>query len=128
MSFTELKRSEIKRYLLEKIDSDDPEFIAKTADSFGISVTSVKRYIQTECDLGNIMPSKSAECGYKLKFSKHTFRYSISDLSEYDDLIFYDDVFLSVQQLVDGCLVLCVRIVNHHDPLDILKAQGLFLQ
>lgn len=29
MSFTELKRSEIKRYLLEKIDSEDPEFIAK---------------------------------------------------------------------------------------------------
>ena len=93
MSFTELKRSEIKRYLLEKIDSDDPAFIAKTADSFGISVTSVKRYIQTECDLGNIMPSKSAECGYKLKFSRHTFRYSIADLCEYDDLIFYDDVF-----------------------------------
>ena len=93
MSFTELKRSEIKRYLLEKIDSDDPAFIAKTADSFGISVTSVKRYIQTECDLGNIMPSESAKSGYKLKFSRHTFRYSITDLCEYDDLIFYDDVF-----------------------------------
>ena len=93
MSFTELKRSEIKRYLLEKIDSDDPAFIAKTADSFGISVTSVKRYIQAECDLGNIMPSESAKSGYKLKFSRHTFRYSITDLCEYDDLIFYDDVF-----------------------------------
>lgn len=36
MSFSELKRKGIITYLYRKIDADDPEFIAKTMDSFVI--------------------------------------------------------------------------------------------
>ena len=46
MSFTDLKRREIKNYLLRKIDEDVPALTSKVADAFGISATSVKRYLE----------------------------------------------------------------------------------
>ena len=48
MSFTEAKRREIKNYILRKIDDDDKALITKTSDAFGISATSVKRYLDAE--------------------------------------------------------------------------------
>lgn len=50
MSFTDKKREEIKMYLLRKIFHDDVDFIEKAMDSFGISITTVKRYLQEETD------------------------------------------------------------------------------
>ena len=54
MSFTDVKREEIKRYILRKIDLNDSRFIEKTMDSFGISVTTAKRYIK-DLILANII-------------------------------------------------------------------------
>lgn len=45
MSFTDRKRAEIEKYIYRKAASDDPDIVAKTMDSFGVSVTSVKRYL-----------------------------------------------------------------------------------
>ncbi|MBS7302836.1 MAG: DUF4325 domain-containing protein [Lachnospiraceae bacterium] len=66
MSFTDKKREEIKKYILRKIDLDDNEVISKTMDNFGISITSVKRYLQEAISLNMIMPEKECACGYKL--------------------------------------------------------------
>ena len=48
MSFTEGKRSAIRKYMLDKIRGGDTEFIRKTAENFTISETSVRRYLR-EC-------------------------------------------------------------------------------
>lgn len=47
MSFNEEKRNAIKKYMLEKIRKDDENFIRKTADTFAVSETSVRRYLKS---------------------------------------------------------------------------------
>lgn len=66
MSFTDKKREEIKKYILQKIALDDKDVIAKTMDSFGISITSVKRYIQESIGSNVLVSEDNAACGYKL--------------------------------------------------------------
>ena len=92
MSFTETKRREIKNYILRKIDEDDKDVINKTADAFGISVTSVKRYIDAELSEGHIIKDADRSCALALKSSRKKFAYDMSGISEREDGIVYDDV------------------------------------
>lgn len=92
MSFTESKRREIKNYILRKIDDDDEAFVSKTSDAFGISVTSVKRYIDAEEDAGHIVRNKEKDCGYELCFHNSSFRYDLRKISEREDYIIFDDI------------------------------------
>ena len=46
MSFTKEKREKIRRYILEKIDTNCPDVSRKTADTFHISLTTVYRYVK----------------------------------------------------------------------------------
>ncbi|MDE5717985.1 MAG: DUF4325 domain-containing protein [Lachnospiraceae bacterium] len=66
MSFTEQKREEIERYILRKIALDDKKFIEKAMDSFGISVTSAKRYLKKAVDEGSVVKQEDCVCGYAL--------------------------------------------------------------
>lgn len=91
MSFTDIKRNEIKLYLLRKIDEDDECLISKVADAFGISMTSVKRYIDSEISEGHIVTEKTNKCGYKLVDSVSSFEYIIDEIGNCDELIM-DDV------------------------------------
>ncbi len=92
MSFTDLKRREIKNYLLRKIDEDDPTLTSKVADAFGISATSVKRYLEAELSDRHIHPDKERECGYGLETVRKSFIYDIDKLSEDEDGIVYEDI------------------------------------
>lgn len=78
MSFDNKKREEIRKYILRKIASDDKDFIAKTMDSFGISVTTVKRYLgeAIACEAVEEQPKRA--CGYSLV--EHVFEARV-DLS-----------------------------------------------
>ena len=100
MSFSEIKRREIKNYLLHKIDEDDDAVIAKVADAFGISATSVRRYIDAEIADGHIMADDSKKSGYSLIFKNHSFEYNIKDMDEHDDNVLYTDIYpiLSVNE------------------------------
>ena len=91
MSFTGTKRREIKNYILRKIDEDDEMIVSKTADAFGISSTSVKRYFDAEMSSGHICPDKKRACGYALVFEHLNKRYSISEFSEREDYVLYKD-------------------------------------
>ena len=66
MSFTEKKRAEIEKYILRKIAADDEKLIEKTMDSFGISITSAKRYLKKMADEGNVVKQAEQACGYVL--------------------------------------------------------------
>lgn len=66
MSFDSKKREEIKKYILRKISADDKELIVKVMDSFGISITSVKRYIKELVECEAITPQTECACGYCL--------------------------------------------------------------
>lgn len=64
MSFNEEKRNAIKKYMLEKIRKDDENFIRKTADTFTVSETSVRRYLKS-CEQERIISVDPAKyCGY----------------------------------------------------------------
>ena len=76
MSFDSKKREEIKKYILRKIAVDDKELIAKAMDSFGISITSVKRYIKELVECEAIMPQSDCACGYCL--IEHVIEENIS--------------------------------------------------
>ena len=66
MSFDSKKREEIKKYILRKIAAGDKELLPKTMDSFGISITSAKRYIKELVECEAIMSQSDCECGYRL--------------------------------------------------------------
>lgn len=92
MSFTEIKRREIKNYLLRKIDEDDASLIGKTADAFGISATSVKRYIDAELAESHILRDDKRACGYSLRARTGDFSYDLAALKEREDSVIYDDI------------------------------------
>lgn len=66
MSFTDQKREEIKKYIFRKISKDDAELIPKTMDSFGISITTVKRYLKEAEAEKWIETDENSGCGYRL--------------------------------------------------------------
>ncbi len=79
MSFTEKKRQEIKKYILRKIAADDADMAEKTKDNFGISMTSVKRYLKDYLEKNYIEESRDVKCGYKLIDEKYEARVLLSD-------------------------------------------------
>lgn len=100
MSFQEEKRESIKRYMLEKIRSDDTEYLQKTVENFGISVTTVKRYIRDCMEDGILQEKKDRKTGYTLGVSEKEFHYSCGEaLSE--DRIFYTDILPFLKDLSD---------------------------
>lgn len=88
MSFTDAKRNEIKKYILRKIASDDPEVINKTEDAFGISVTSVKRYLREELEAGHIEAADDTLCGYHLAETYKSVEISLEGRVEEDGIYF----------------------------------------
>ncbi|MDD3402448.1 MAG: DUF4325 domain-containing protein [Hespellia sp.] len=91
MSFQEEKRESIKRYMLDKIREDDKEYIKKTVENFGISVTTVKRYVKECLDREIICESDVCRCGHALSSEEIEFQYDTkSFLSE--DRIFFEDI------------------------------------
>ena len=103
MSFTDIKRNEIKMYLLGKIDQDDDQLINKVADSFGISATSVKRYLESELKDSHICKDENRKCGYRFENQIYTFEYNVSDMNERDDTVLFDDI-LPLLNLNDNAL------------------------
>lgn len=92
MSFSEIKRREIKLYVLRKIDDDDRDFVNKTADAFGISVTSVKRYIDSELAACHIKKDSDKRCGHSLCTRERRLVYDISSVSEREDAVLFEDI------------------------------------
>lgn len=98
MSFQEEKRESIKRYMLEKIRQDDSEFIRKTMENFGISITTVKRYLR-ECLSDQIVcEDKDKKTGYQLKTSVHTFLYSPESMTDEDE-IYYENILPLLEEI-----------------------------
>lgn len=98
MSFQEVKRESIKRYMLEKIRLDDAEYMQKTTYNFQISVTTVKRYLHECLEKQILLEDDKAECGYRLQKQEYCFQYSAKDDLNEDD-VFYDDISPLLQDI-----------------------------
>ena len=86
MSFTEEKRSAIRKYMLDKIRGGDTEFIRKTAENFTISETSVRRYLR-ECREKEILEEdREAPTGFRLRTVSGTWKVENDGMLEEDAL------------------------------------------
>lgn len=117
MSFTEQKRAEIEKYMLRKIAADDEMLIEKTMDSFGISVTSAKRYLKKMADEGNVVKQAEQACGYALYEETFEDCVKISESGQQEDEI-YDRL---LRDKLSGCgknarriwQYVCVEMLNN---------------
>lgn len=98
MSFSEERRESIKRYMLEKIRQNDEKYIAKTAENFEISVTSVKRYVKECIADGIIKECEESEAGYCMVSSEQEFSYARNE-TESEDKVFYADIFPAIENI-----------------------------
>ena len=99
MSFTEKKREEIKKYILRKIAQGDGAVLEKTMDSFGISITTVKRYIKEALDNGIIEYAAGEKESYRL--IEKEYRTSVS----LEEEMLEEDVLLQqhIMPYLSGC-------------------------
>lgn len=101
MSFTEERRTAIQKYMLDKIRSDDPDFIRKTADNFEISETSVRRYIRTCLDNNYIYEESSRNTGFCLKTTSRQWQAGNDGTLE-EDTMFWQNVAPFLEALPDN--------------------------
>lgn len=114
MSFSEEKRNEIKRYLLYKIDADDPDFIIKSQEIAGSSVTTIKNYLREAIAVGHIVEDSSAKCGYHLVDSIYEKSFKITPFSD-ETSIYHDEILPIItathplnenaQHIIDYCFL-----------------------
>lgn len=99
MSFTDQKRAEIEKYIFRKIALDDGALVAKTMDSFGISVTSVKRYLKKAAEQGAIEVCADCACGYVLTEQRWEEEVELGAVLPQEDKL-YDDL---LERRLAGC-------------------------
>lgn len=73
----------IKRYMLEKIRTDDVQFISKTADNFQVDVTSVEICLK-ECLKEGFIERSENDCGYCMVTKEAQFSYEWSEYLQED--------------------------------------------
>lgn len=85
MSFTKEKREKVKRYILEKINTDQKDLAKKTAQTFGISLNTVYRYLK-ELEEKEIIIKNGNRYGFIESTDVFTMKRSKGDLSEEDEI------------------------------------------
>lgn len=98
MSLKKTTKERIKQYILEKIEVNDVSIAKTTADNFGISLTTVYRYIKELCDDGLIKRTKNGYVLNEITFEK---TYYTDKLLE-EDKIFSDIIEDVVKNLSDN--------------------------
>lgn len=97
MSFTEEKRKAIRAYMLDKIRCDDSGFIKKTAENFGISETSVRRYIKECLEKEIIREDSKARTGYQLVTVSSRWQMKNDGTLE-EDALFWEQITFAIQK------------------------------
>lgn len=100
MSFTKEKREKIKRYILDKIDDENNDFVSKTVQTFGISFNTVYRYLR-DLEKNNVI--EKGKDGYKLVETDYfiLLRRSHAELSE-EDIIYKNYVQKHIENMPDN--------------------------
>lgn len=117
MSFDSKKKEEIKKYILRKIAEDDKAVIAKTMDSFGISITSAKRYIKQLVECEEIMSRQDRVCGYRLTECVSEEHISLNGKQPEEDRLYAAFIEKKLKNCNVGALriwqYVCAEILNN---------------
>ena len=99
MSLTSELRAKMKLYMLEHIERNDKDLIAKTMDTFSVSKTTVYNYLERMVkDQLIVKPSNPKTGKYELYTSNTLFHYSTSSHLE-EDRIFSHDILPIISNL-----------------------------
>ena len=97
MSFNKTKRSQIKNYILEKIDSRDAEYIGKTVRAYGISDKTVYRYLH-EMEAEGILIKDNRQ--YSLYCDESEFNISRAEAESLgEDVVYTRNILQYVKDL-----------------------------
>ena len=117
MSFTEKRREEIKKYILRKIAQNDNDVLAKTMDSFGISVTTVKRYLQDALNENLIQEREGEGCPYQMVEREKKISVSMQEGHLEEDYLFEEYIAPLLTCCNDRAWVIwqyaCAEILNN---------------
>lgn len=86
MSFSKEKRTTIKRYMLEKISSNEKSYVSKTVDTFGITRNTVYRYLR-ELENENIIVKTGKH--FHLKSESHIVTINLTEQKSLSEDIIY---------------------------------------
>ena len=101
MSFTEAKRDDIRRYMMDKIRDGCSDFLKKTAENFGISETSVRRYVKECAKQGILEEDESLPAGWKLRTVSENWELK-NDGELEEDNIFWEYIHPHLDGLSDN--------------------------
>ena len=117
MSFTEKKREEIKKYILRKIAQGDGAVLEKTMDSFGISITTVKRYIKEALDNGIIEYASGEKESYQLIEKEYRTSVSLEEEMPEEDVLLQQHIMPYLSGCNEKARVIwqycCAEILNN---------------
>lgn len=99
MSFTEAKRTAIQNYMLDKIRSQEKDFLKKTAENFGISETSVRRYLSDCLRTGILLGEEEAPTGWRLKTVSAQWSWDLREGDFEEDDVFWECIHPFLQDL-----------------------------
>ena len=101
MSFTEAKRDAIRRYMMDKIRDGCSDFLKRTAENFGISETSVRRYVKECAKQGILEEDESLPAGWKLRTVSENWELK-NDGELEEDSIFWEYIHPHLDGLSDN--------------------------
>lgn len=144
MSISSNKKNKIKEYMLDKVGENE-DVVQKTSDTFGISKTTVYRYLEKLIEQGSIKRKKRGR--YGLVETKKVFNYTNIDLEE--DVVFLRDIkpVLEEQNLAENVMniwyyaftemfnnaiehseakkIICVVVANHASTRILIFDSGI---
>ena len=117
MSLSKQKREAIKHYILEQIDSQCGDVVKKTVEVFGITSTSVYRYISEMVENGII---EKRGHSYSLVAKDEVFSYKTKSIDDEMDIMrndlepFYTDCSDNIKRIWRYCLSEMINNVLDH--------------
>lgn len=105
MSISREKKDRIQKYILELISKRHLDYVNKTVETFGISKTTIYRYLKElqNNNIINVINDKSRSKEYELVNETKMFNYEIKDKLE-EDKIYFEDIEPIVKDLNSNAL------------------------
>lgn len=93
MSLSKNIREKIKRYLLHQIDKGRAPIVQKTSETFNVSQTTIRRYLQQLVEDGILKASIQNPSGYELIKDTQFFHYFPKQMDLEEDIIYEQDIY-----------------------------------
>lgn len=102
MSITEKEREKIKKHILELIEKDKKNIVANIHETFGVSATTVYRYLSELLKKKIIEKNTNKKSGYELCAERKIFIYFPQEQHMEEDIIYHKDILPCLADISDS--------------------------